>query len=717
MIDSLSQYARARRRDEHKKYRLMRRTFRTAAAGAAVLVLAGGFAAGEAKHARGSHARSSDPTGEPIVIGNIGTVSKAYAKYSEYAPMQKAVQAWADWTNRNGGINGRPIRVEVADDDNSVAKHYSLVQQMVEQKHVTAFVGNPAVDTQPASARYLEEKGVPAIGGSLGNAIWGRSTMLFPHGIAETNKARMLMQAAALTGKHKFAFLTVPKSPRELIIKALRSGPAQEAGIEVIFDSAVQEGRTADNSPACLAAKKAGVEIVTIAGDFETIASVMESCAKSGFNPAYVTTGTITSPEYLKAVGKNGEGTIGVSRFLPWEGDKPAELKTYREIMKSHGLELNQATLSGYISARIFEEAVKRIKGEVTPASVVQALRSLNGSDLNGLVAPLGFSTSSGEFNPGSLCFWPLIVKNGQWKPKPGKGSVCLKEQQGAMVQQPGSGTQGKLAVPGASLYYEIHGSGPLVVMVPGAAGTAFAFQAVKEYLAKQFSVVLFDRRGFARSPLTGPQNYDKRLETEADDVRRLIEHSSREPAIVFGSSSGGLIALELLTRHPSVVRTIVVQEAPAVKLLPDGGKQWIDAFLALYEDYRKIGLAQAQKKFLEKAFVESDVIAVQRVSDPENPVAVANGTYWFEHELRQYPQTNLNLDVLKSRADKIVLLVGRENTPGHPASDANIELGKKLGLENIQVPGGHLGFISYPAEYGPALLEVITRASSAKKP
>jgi hypothetical protein len=97
--------------------------------------------------------------------------------------------------------------------------------------------------------------------------------------------------------------------------------------------------------------------------------------------------------------------------------------------MKSHGLQLNQATLGGYISARIFEEAVKRTKGKVTSASLTRALRSLNGSDLNGLVAPLGFSASSGEFNPGSLCFWPLIVKNGEWRPMSGKDKVCLKEQ------------------------------------------------------------------------------------------------------------------------------------------------------------------------------------------------------------------------------------------------------------------------------------------------
>jgi pimeloyl-ACP methyl ester carboxylesterase len=242
--------------------------------------------------------------------------------------------------------------------------------------------------------------------------------------------------------------------------------------------------------------------------------------------------------------------------------------------------------------------------------------------------------------------------------------------------------------------------------MVPGANGTAFAFQPIEEVLGEHFTVVLFDRRGFARSPLTGRQDYGKRLETEADDIRRLIEHLSKEPAVVFGSSSGGLIALELLTRHPSVVRKILVQEAPAVRLLPDGQK-WIDTFYALYDDYRNIGLAEAQRKFLEKAFVESDVKAVLRVSDPENAVVVANGTYWFEHELRQYPQTDLNLEVLKARVEKIALLVGRENTPGHPAADATVELGNRLGREIVRVPGGHLGFISYPGEYGPALLQI----------
>src|SRR5215475_9007959 len=129
------------------------------------------------------------------------------------------------------------------------------------------------------------------------------------------------------------------------------------------------------------------------------------------------------------------------------------------------------------------------------------------------------------------------------------------------------------LEVPGARLYYETHGSGPLLLMIPGAAGQADPFKRVTAHLAARYTVGLYDRRGFSRSQLDGPQDYEQRLATDADDVRRLIEHVSDEPATVFGTSSGGIVVLEVLTRHPSVVRTLVTFEPAAMRQLPEGQK------------------------------------------------------------------------------------------------------------------------------------------------
>ena len=265
------------------------------------------------------------------------------------------------------------------------------------------------------------------------------------------------------------------------------------------------------------------------------------------------------------------------------------------------------------------------------------------------------------------------------------------------------------LEVPGARLYYETHGSGPLMLMVPGANGEADIFKMVTEHLAAHYTVVTYDRRGFSRSQLDGPQDYDHRLATDANDVRCLIEHLSDESATVFGSSSGGVVVLEVLTRHPSVVRTLVPFEPAAVRQLPDGQK-WVDFLFGLYDLYRQSGMEPALKKFREQTVAEPDRQAMARAIDPKNDeYIVANTTYWFEHELRQYPAVHLNLDALKAHADRIVPAVGRESR-GYPAYEANVELGKKLSRDLIELPGGHVGYVTQHAEFAYELVQALAR-------
>jgi pimeloyl-ACP methyl ester carboxylesterase len=268
------------------------------------------------------------------------------------------------------------------------------------------------------------------------------------------------------------------------------------------------------------------------------------------------------------------------------------------------------------------------------------------------------------------------------------------------------------LDVPGAPLYYETHGSGPLLLMVPGANGTADIFKRVTQHLAARYTVVTYDRRGFSRSHLDGPQDEGHRLATDADDVRRLIERVSDQPATVFGGSSGAIIALELLVRRPSVVRTLVSHEPPAVRLLADGQK-WIDFFSEVYDLYRQSGMQPALKKFREYAFEESDRQAMSRA--PKNEYTFANTSYWFEHELRQYPAVDLDLDALKAHADRIVLVAGRVSR-GYPCYEVNVELGKKLGRDVIELPGGHVGYVSHPAEFAREFVQALARRGHGLK-
>ncbi|GLY64785.1 alpha/beta fold hydrolase [Amycolatopsis taiwanensis] len=264
------------------------------------------------------------------------------------------------------------------------------------------------------------------------------------------------------------------------------------------------------------------------------------------------------------------------------------------------------------------------------------------------------------------------------------------------------------LEVPGAALYYETHGRGPLLLMIPGAGGTGDGFIEVTRYLAARYTVVLYDRRGFSRSQLRGAQDYAHHLATDADDARRLIEYLSSEPSFVFGSSDGAMVALEMLTLDPSRVCTFVPYEPPAVTLLPDG-RAWLDFYSSLYDLYRRAGTAPAQQLFDERDLTPSDR-ASRPPAPPNGTPILVNQTYWFERELRQYPAFPLDLDALARSAGRLVLAVGSESG-GLPAHESTVQLARRLGLAPVTVPGGHLGYLSQPAEFARRLIEILARA------
>jgi pimeloyl-ACP methyl ester carboxylesterase len=263
------------------------------------------------------------------------------------------------------------------------------------------------------------------------------------------------------------------------------------------------------------------------------------------------------------------------------------------------------------------------------------------------------------------------------------------------------------LNVPGAQLSYEITGSGPLLILIPGARGEGEVFRPLAHLLSAQYQVMTYDRRGFSRSLLDGPQGSDHRLSTDADDVRRLIEHLTDQPATVFGNSSGAIIALEVISHAPERVHTLVAHEPPAVKLLPNAAK-WLAFFDGVYDTYRKKGVPEAMHQFASGAFGSGDhQLMHHAMREHPNEYTLSNATYWMEHELRQYPQVELDFAALATNAERIVLAGGRDSQD-QVAYQPNRVLARQLGLAIVNFPGGHLGFLSSPAEFAKELIAAL---------
>lgn len=116
----------------------------------------------------------------------------------------------------------------------------------------------------------------------------------------------------------------------------------------------------------------------------------------------------------------------------------------------------------------------------------------------------------------------------------------------------------------------ETVGQGPVLILIPGANGTADIFAGLAKLLQDKFTVVTYDRRGYRHSEMTEPLPEDAknphgtyRFETDANGVAALAKHISEEPVYVLGSSSGAIVAMETLQDHPNMIKKVALHEPP----------------------------------------------------------------------------------------------------------------------------------------------------------
>ena len=109
-----------------------------------------------------------------------------------------------------------------------------------------------------------------------------------------------------------------------------------------------------------------------------------------------------------------------------------------------------------------------------------------------------------------------------------------------------GGKVTGVVEVNGATLYYEKQGTGPSILLIAGSTGDAGNFSRSADLLADEFTVVVYDRRGNSRSPRP-PGWTATSVAEQADDAAGLIQAIALTPAVVFGASAGGPIALDVM--------------------------------------------------------------------------------------------------------------------------------------------------------------------------
>lgn len=115
-------------------------------------------------------------------------------------------------------------------------------------------------------------------------------------------------------------------------------------------------------------------------------------------------------------------------------------------------------------------------------------------------------------------------------------------------------------SVNGLNIYYELYGTGRLLILLHGGGGASEMFGPILPKLSENRQVIAVHLQAHGRAA-----DVDRPLSFElmADDIAALVKHLGNEKTDIMGYSLGAGIALQTAIRHPDLIRKLVVISAP----------------------------------------------------------------------------------------------------------------------------------------------------------
>ena len=225
--------------------------------------------------------------------------------------------------------------------------------------------------------------------------------------------------------------------------------------------------------------------------------------------------------------------------------------------------------------------------------------------------------------------------------------------------------------------------------------------------IAKHRHVITFDQRGVGASSGAVPQT----LEAAADDAYDFIRALGHDTIDVFSFSMGGMIAQDLVVKHPDLVRRLVLTGTG-----PRGGKDMDKVVATTYWDILRATLTRSDpKEFLffnrdaegkraSKAFVTR---LTERTVDRDQKI----GTKAFQTQLKAIQRFGRSAPSDLSTITQPTLIANGDNDRMVPSVLSDDLHRRVAGSELIIYPNsGHGGIFQYYQQFAPVAVEFLTR-------
>jgi ABC-type branched-subunit amino acid transport system substrate-binding protein len=365
-------------------------------------------------------------TATTINVGQVDTLSGPVPGLFEGA--KDGTQAYIDYINSKGGVNGRKIRLDVADDAFSGNNYTTETEQLVTKDF--ALVGGFSL---------FDDSGVPAINAAkIPDVTESLSTA------RETDQYNYapdpLVPGGAPLGFYKYYKKQYPTAYKHVGTLYTDAGVAEaqsktalsamaSLGYRIDYQRVVgpfESDFTAD----VLKMRSTGVQMVFIAGlSVDQLGELAKNMTTQGFKPQlFFTNGVAYDASYVPAAGNAANGTVTPLQNALFLGQDAKSIPAVALLDKwvkkvNPGAHIDGYAVYGWSAAELFVQALKAAGPNPTRTNLLTQLNKITSFNAGGLMA-----TGNPAQKIPENCWINAKVVNGKWariSPSTKPGFVC----------------------------------------------------------------------------------------------------------------------------------------------------------------------------------------------------------------------------------------------------------------------------------------------------
>jgi len=304
-----------------------------------------------------------------------------------YSVIPKAENAYFQYVNARGGVNGRKINFKVYDDGYNPANTVPLTKKLVEQDKVFAVYGSLGTAPTLATRDYLNKAKVPQVLVATGDSYWGAQYKRYPWTIGfqpdYPGESRVYGEfIKSKVPQAKIGVLMQDDAYGQNYYNGLIQGLG--AAKSKIVDVEKYDATQTDVSQQVVKLKASGANVFALfATPTQTITALVVA-TKIGWKPVTFINNVSASPLFMALAQKSGANVQGdiTATYVYDTINNPntATAKLYKSILAKYdaGADPNDSlNIYGVANAWTFVNALKAAGPNLTRQGLMNALESM----------------------------------------------------------------------------------------------------------------------------------------------------------------------------------------------------------------------------------------------------------------------------------------------------------------------------------------------------